>query len=58
MNEIELSVLTELVRDETDMMRFANEDWMRDGYALAYVGNGDYWNVLNEELLKRGIIKA
>ena len=58
MNDIELEALTEIVRAETDMMRFANEDRMREGYALAYPNCGDYWNVLRDELLKRGIVTA
>lgn len=59
MNDTELAALTEIVRAETDMMRFENEDRMRNGYALAYVGfYGDYWNELHAELMRRGIVKA
>lgn len=59
MNDTELAALTEIVRAETDMIRFTNEDRMRNGYALAYVEYyGDYWNELQAELRRRGIVKA
>jgi hypothetical protein len=57
MTDIELAALTALVEQETHVMTDANADRLRDDYALAYAGYGDYWIILEAELKKRGLIK-
>jgi hypothetical protein len=52
----ELIALTAIVNQETMMMNNANQDRLRDNYALAYTGYGDYWLLLEKELKDRKVI--
>jgi hypothetical protein len=56
MNDSELIALVALVNQETNMMTWENQDRLRNNFALAYTGYGDYFLLLETELKRRGVI--
>lgn len=56
MTDAELLALTAIVNQETQVMGNANADRLRDNFALAYAGYGDYFLILERELKERGLI--